>query len=136
MLNLLNRIAQRLSPLPAGRMAVCPPLFVETQPAWMYGVSRWLGQPQRRETERCDRLAQVKHEFCLAVTEFKTLEAAELLERIALARTLLELWHLRADVYSLVAVHHNQVEAERRLAQLNRHYPTRSPRSGFTPLDA
>jgi len=31
-------------------------------------------------------------------------------------------------------VHHSQHEAERRLARLNRHFPTRSPRSGFAPL--
>ena len=45
-----------------------------------------------------------------------------------------ELWHLRADVYRLVAVHHNQAEAEARLNRLNRHFPTRAPRSALAPI--
>lgn len=134
---LFDRIARRLPSLPAAagaRMAVCPPLFLDTQPAWKYSVSRWLGGPARRESERFGRLAQVKHEFCLAVSEIQSAPAASLLECIARSRSLLELWHLRTELYRLVALHHSQHEAERRLARLNRHYPTRSPRSGFVPL--
>ncbi len=39
-----------------------------------------------------------------------------------------------SDVDRLVAVEHSQAEAEARVASLNRHFPTRSPRSGFMPL--
>ena len=45
-----------------------------------------------------------------------------------------QLWHLRAELYHVVAVYHSQHEAERRLAELNGHFPTRAPRSGFVPL--
>jgi hypothetical protein len=50
------------------------------------------------------------------------------------ARSLRELWHLRSEVYRLVALQTSQSEAERRLADLNHHFPTRAPRSGFAPL--
>jgi hypothetical protein len=46
-----------------------------------------------------------------------------------------ELWHLRAGIFGMVSRHHSQEEAAERLAQLNRHFPTRSIRSGFAPLD-
>jgi hypothetical protein len=32
-------------------------------------------------------------------------------------------------------VAHSQHQAELRLGQLNRHFPTRAPRSGFVPLE-
>ena len=50
-------------------------------------------------------------------------------ERIHQARSLRDLWHLRADVFRLIAIHHNQQEAEARLLALNRHFPTRTPRT-------
>jgi hypothetical protein len=136
---LLVRMTRPVPSLPGAartRMAVCPPLFVDTEPAWKYSMSRWIGATARRESERFGRLAQVKQEFCLAISEIQSAPAASLLECITRARSLLELWHLRAELYRLVSLHHSQHEAERRLAQLNRHYPTRSPRSGFVPLDS
>ena len=60
--------------------------------------------------------------------------ASTLCMRIGQARTLRELWHLRAELYNVVALHHSQQEAERRLAELNRHFPTRAPRSQLAPL--
>ena len=39
------------------------------------------------------------------------------------------------EVFKLVALHFSQAEAQCRLDRLNRHFPTRSPRSGFAPLD-
>ena len=51
-----------------------------------------------------------------------------------LAHSLRDLWHLRAELYHVLALNHDQREAEQRLTQLNRHFPTRAPRSGFVPL--
>jgi hypothetical protein len=42
--------------------------------------------------------------------------------RIERVGSLAELWHLRPEVFRLVAVHHSQGEAERRLAALDRHF--------------
>jgi hypothetical protein len=60
--------------------------------------------------------------------------AIELRGLIRGARSLRELWHLRAEVYNAVAVQTSQLDAETRLARLNKHFPTRAPRSGFAAL--
>ena len=54
--------------------------------------------------------------------------------RVQEARSLRELWHVRADLYRVIAVAHSQREAEERLLLLNRHFPTRAPRSQFGTL--
>ncbi|HPO21233.1 MAG TPA: hypothetical protein PLO07_18730, partial [Rubrivivax sp.] len=54
--------------------------------------------------------------------------------RIGQAHSLRDLWHLRAELYHVLALNRDQREAEQRLTQLNRHFPTRAPRSGFVPL--
>jgi hypothetical protein len=68
-------------------------------------------------------LADVHHEH-----------TAALRERVGAARSLRELWHLRTEVFRVVSLEHSQFEAELRLTDLNRHFPTRAPRSGFAPL--
>jgi hypothetical protein len=81
------------------------------------------------------RLGTVRDDFHDSVLDLTAVpDAGNLVRRIDAARSLREFWHLRAEVYRLVAVQYSQSEAERRLAQLNRHFPTRSPRSGFVPL--
>jgi len=54
--------------------------------------------------------------------------------RINATHSLRELWHLRAEIYRLVGVAHRQSEADTRVALLNRHFPTRAPRSQFGGL--
>jgi hypothetical protein len=76
----------------------------------------------------------VRQDFLDSIGDVPGESANALCLRIGQARTLRELWHLRAELYSVVALHHSQHEAERRLAELNRHFPTRAPRSGFVPL--
>jgi hypothetical protein len=79
-----------------------------------------------------NRLPGVRDEFVCCLEDLPIAESEELIYRIGLARSLRELWHLRTEVYRLVAVHHNQVEAEARLSRLNRYFPTRAPRSVIT----
>lgn len=86
------------------------------------------------ETRLFAHLPQVKGEFCAELDDLRSQQAGFLMARIGAAGSMRELWHLRSDLYSAVARHHSQDEAERRLARLNRHFPTRSPRSGFLPL--
>ena len=88
--------------------------------------------PQRRDEHAAvheARLARglraIQREFTQALADIRTQEAGALLDRIGAARSLHELWHLRADVFNLVSRHRDQFEADRRLAQLNRHFPTR-----------
>lgn len=83
-----------------------------------------------------DTLNEVRKEFAEALLDIESQQAAFLRDRVLRCRSMRELWHLRAEIFHLVAVRYSQEEAERRLALLNRHFPTRSPRSGFAPLDA
>ena len=43
-------------------------------------------------------------------------------ERVRIARSLRDLWHLRPEVFRLVALRHSQAEAHQRLDRLNRHF--------------
>lgn len=81
-----------------------------------------------------NRLPSVRADFVDTLVDVTGEDAHALIFRIGQSRSLRELWHLRADVFRLVALHHSQSEAERRLAALNRHFPTRAPRSAFAPL--
>ena len=81
-----------------------------------------------------DRLPPVRRDFVDTLGDIAPDAARDLTRRIRETRTLRELWHLRTEVYRVVAIEHSQFEAERRVARLNRHFPTRSPRSGFAPL--
>jgi hypothetical protein len=127
---------------PAGRGAspeVCPPRLARSRP-WQTIVREWLtaGWPRRAEPAQAPRLTPaleaIRQEFIDAVEGTHAPAADDLLDRIHFARSLRELWHLRAEVFRLVALHRSQSEADARLAALNRHFPTRSPRSGFGPL--
>ena len=127
---------------PAGRGArpeVCPPRAVHTRALgtilrdWL--LAGWHRPAEPEPAPRCTpALEAIRQEFIDAVEGVHTPAAEDLLDRIHFARGLREFWHLRAEVFRLVALHRSQGEAEARLARLNRHFPTRSPRSGFAPL--
>jgi hypothetical protein len=80
---------------------------------------------------RTQALAAARLEFAEALFDVRTAGAAEALDRIAVARSLHELWHLREDVFSRIARHRDQAEAERRLATLDRHFPRRTRVAAF-----
>ena len=70
----------------------------------------------------------MKNEFEDSLAGLTGVEAGQLSYQIERARSLRELWHLRSTLYGLLALAHSQSEAERRMAHLNRHFPTRAPR--------
>ena len=76
----------------------------------------------------------VREDFLLAVADLPGQAAHALRHRIVHARSLRDLWHLRAEVFSLVGLEHSQFEAEQRLLGLNRHFPMRATRSQFGTL--
>jgi hypothetical protein len=76
----------------------------------------------------------VRLEFLNMLADIDGEDAEGLRQRIAHCHSLRELWHARAEVFRLVGVAHSQAEADHRLALLNRHFPTRAPRSQFAPL--
>ena len=124
------------------RVEVCPPELWPSSLSWRGRMKRWSQRvvgniaPWLPEQVRpVNRLTMVKAEFGDSVSDLDSNGQASLLERIDRARSLRELWHLRSSVYGEVALALSQGEAERRLAGLNRHFPTRAPRSAPLQLD-
>ena len=142
---LLHRLQQRLRRIePARRIEVCPPALLRraglAAPGWRGGFRAWLGTGWSASAPMHARpapagLREVRDEFIQELADIRTQQAGLLLERIRIARSLRELWHLRPEVFGLVALCHSQTEAQARLDRLNRHFPTRSPRSGFGALE-
>jgi len=111
-----------------------PSLRHRPSSAWQRVVF-WLMAPAPMDAAPpLNSLPAVREDFAASLDDTVGDEACALSDRIAKARSLRELWHLRADVFNVVARQHSQTEAECRLVHLNRHFPTRSPRSGFAPL--
>jgi len=106
---------------------------------WLEGLRDWWCMapwaPRRRVRSRVSAtVVEARNEFLIMLADLAGGETLLLRSRIQRALSLRELWHLRAELFSLVAVQRNQSEAEDRLAWLNRYFPTRSPRSGFGAL--
>lgn len=114
------------------RVEVCPPALWPSSLTFWGRARRWLERsPWMPDDHRpVNRLALVKQEFRASLQALDSADAASLGERIERARSLRELWHLRSVLYGLLATGLNQVEAERHMARLNRHFPTRAPRAG------
>lgn len=124
------------------RVEVCPPALLPgaaAAPGWRASLRDWLdtgwGRPVRRAGPRQqppgDPIGAVRAEFLQSLSDIRTQQVGMLQQRIHIARSLHELWHLRPEVFKLVALRFSQGEAQSRLDRLNRHFPTRAPRSGF-----
>jgi hypothetical protein len=92
----------------------------------------WLDAPLSPDADT--PLESARRDFVDALDGVRPDDAWQLLDRIADATSLHELWHLRAPVFERLALSFDQLEADERLARINRHFPTRSPRSGFGAL--
>ncbi len=122
---------------------VCPPkrrhpLRTGQWREWLTGIPDTrlpADAPTARSPARADaRLTNVRAEFIQALDDIPGHAADDAIAQIYAAGSMHDLWHLRLDVFNLVSCHHDQAEADHRLSQLNRHFPTRSPRSGFGAL--
>jgi len=118
------------------RVEVCPPALWPSSLSLWGRARRWLERsPWMPEDHRpVNRLALVKREFHASLQDLDSADAVSLHDRIERARSLRELWHLRSVLYGLLATGFNQVEAERQMARLNRHFPTRAPRAGVSAV--
>lgn len=138
-LSIVRNWQSRSSTLPAAlssRIEVCPPSLrhAPVGSAWQR-LMFWLLAPAPTDVAVApNRLPAVRNDFLDCIADVGAELAAPVQTRIDVARSLRDLWHLRAEVYRLVALAHSQTEAERRVASLNRHFPTRAPRSQFAPL--
>jgi hypothetical protein len=119
------------------RLEICPPERRCGPRPWWHRLRAWAaaGWPGPGSDTPDARLANIRHDFADALADLVGDHADELLDRLHAARSLRELWHLRAEVFSLVSLQHSQGEADTRLALLNRHFPARAPRSGFGALE-
>ena len=117
------------------RLEVCPPSLRNAPPNLWQRLVFWLMAPAPQDAAPpLNRLPRVRAEFMHLLQDICGEDADRLRWRIDESRSLRELWHLRADTFRVVGIHHSQAEAERRLARLNCHFPTRAPRSQFAPL--
>ena len=117
------------------RAEVCPPSLRQAPRSALRRLWFWLTAPGPLQASPCvDKLPAVRDDFLHHLADIRGPAAMALAARIQQARSLRELWHQRAELYHVVSLSHSQHEAEARLAQLNRHFPTRAPRSGFVPL--
>lgn len=131
------------STLTQSRVEVCPPELFPSSLSWRGRVQRWGSRLLHRavpwlpaQVRPVNRLAVVKGEFRDSLSDLGTLPAHDLMESIERARSLREMWHLRASLYGEVSITLSQGEAERRLARLNRHFPMRAPRSALAPVES
>jgi hypothetical protein len=119
------------------RVEVCPPSlrFAPTTGGVWQRAMCWLLAPAPHAAATApDRLPEVRLEFLATLADIDNPDAQTLRLRIHEARTLRELWHARAEIYRVVGVALSQFHAEERLGPLNRHFPTRAPRSQFAAL--
>ncbi len=118
------------------RVEVCPPSLrcAPEGNAWQR-LMFWLMAPAPQDAAPpVNRLPGVRMEFLATLADIESDDADALRLRIRDARSLRELWHTRAEVYRIVGVAYSQQQAEDRVDLLNRHFPTRAPRSQFAGL--
>lgn len=136
-LSLLPRWSRRSTLLGASvpRLECAPPSLCHMPAGPWQRLLFWLLAPAPRDAAPpLDRLPTVRSEFMASLADVASDEAEDLRWCIQNTRSLRELWHLRTDVFRIVAVAQSQAEAEQRLLLLNRHFPTRAPRSQFGTL--
>jgi hypothetical protein len=119
------------------RVEVCPPSLrcaPEATSAWQR-VLFWLMAPAPHDAAPpVNRLPNVRTDFLATLADIESADADLVRSRIDQTHSLRELWHLRAEVFRVVGLAFSQTEAVQRVALLNRHFPTRAPRSQYAPL--
>lgn len=93
------------------------------QSGWPAAAPNKLAAPSR---PAADRLDEARRAFAAAIGDIVGAEAAQLAQRARSAHSLLELWHLRSALFTLVSIGHCEAIAHRRLAELNQHFPIRT----------
>ena len=135
---LLHRLLHRKPAAPTTlRMNVCPP-DVCPQPESLWSATlRWLvgGNVEAVPGLRTP-LEKARSEFVAALEGLLDVDPNGLLKRAQHARSLRELWHLRSELYTLIARRVSQLEADARLARVNQHFPTRAQRTSTPATEA
>jgi hypothetical protein len=132
-----TRRAESRSTLPPlnTRIEVRPPSLRHAPISTLQRCRFWLTAPAPHDSAPpLNRLPQVRADFLRCLDDIATDDARQVQQRLRLAVSLRELWHLRADVFRVVSVAYSQRLAEDRIASLNCHFPTTAPRSQFATL--
>lgn len=101
-------------------------------------VWRWiwdLEEPEPQPTP-IGEIRQVRAAFHSALMDMQSPKAFQVRYQIEASRSLRELWHLRADVFEIVAENRGEGEAKQRTSLLNRYFPdgpSRAPRENTRP---
>jgi len=129
---LLHRLLHRKSAPPSTlRMNVCPPEVCPAGESLWSKALRWLvGGDDEAVPALRTPLERARSEFVAAMADLVEPDPTDLLKRAQHARSLRELWHLRSELYTLIARRISQPEADARLARVNQHFPSRAQRSG------
>jgi len=78
--------------------------------------------------------SEARAAFVSCLADVPTLKARALSQRLGHTQSLSELWQLRPEVFQLLALHHTQAEAQRRLDWLGQRFDRRAkPRSPWLP---
>jgi len=93
----------------------------EATPVWRALWQRLLSGDSDEAEET--RLVALRRAFVDALHDIDTPASVDLALRATHARSMREIWHLRPELYNLVARAQSQVEAERRVALVNAHFP-------------
>ncbi len=128
---LLHRLLHRKPAAPTTlRMNVCPPDVCPRRDTLWSATLRWLvgGNTEVVPALRTP-LEKARSEFVAAMSGLLEVDHHGLLKRAQHARSLRELWHLRSELYTLIARRVSQFEADARLARVNQHFPSRAQRT-------
>lgn len=112
------------------RIEVRPPqLWPKRESPWKMAL-RWLvGNDTDAAPVLRTPLEKARCEFVAAMQDLADLDTTDLLRRAQHARSLRELWHLRSELYTLIARRVSEAEAGHRMARVNQHFPTRAART-------
>ena len=125
------------APATAMRLQVCPPSLHRALPAWwplwLVALRRALPQPGASRAD--DRLRAARTDFLGVLADLRGDAIVVLRARIRCSHSMRELWHLRGALFNLLCTSLSESLANERLELLNRHFPTRAPRSGFASLE-
>ena len=119
------------------RMNVCPPDVCPTRASlWSRAVSWLVGGDTGTPAVLRTPLERARSEFVAAMDGLLESDHNDLLHRAHHARSLRELWHLRSELYTMIARRISQQEADARLARINQYFPTRAQRTSHVATQA
>jgi hypothetical protein len=135
---LLHRLLRKPAAPTTLRMNVCPPDICPARETLWQSTLRWLvGNNVEVVPSLRTPLERARSEFVSAMNGLlDSGDDGDLLRRAQHARSLRELWHLRSELYTMIARRVSQAEADLRLARVNQYFPTRAQRTGNPATEA